>query len=68
MPYDKLLLPSVIVMLGSLKKFMNLVQIITRLTGKRTEGILSGVGAMCGGVHCYSHTHRQDQYLPGLWG
>jgi len=48
MPYDKLLLPSVIVMLGSSKKFMSLVQIITRLTGKRTEGILSGVGAMCG--------------------
>lgn len=48
MPYDKLLLPSVIVMLGSSKKFMSLVQIITSLTGKRTEGILSGVGAMCG--------------------
>lgn len=48
MPYDKLLLPNVVVMLSSSKRIMSLVQIITRLTGKRTEAVLSGVGAMCG--------------------
>jgi uncharacterized protein (DUF169 family) len=35
-------------MLGFSKKLMSSVQIITRLTGKRTEAVLSGVGAMCG--------------------
>lgn len=48
MPYDKLLLPSVIVMLGTSRKLMSLVQIATRLTGERIEAILGGVGAMCG--------------------
>jgi uncharacterized protein (DUF169 family) len=42
------LAPDVVVKMGSPEEFMPLVRTMTRLTGRRTPGIASGVGAMCG--------------------
>lgn len=42
------LTPDVVVKIGSPEVFMPLVRTMTRLTGRRTPGIASGVGAMCG--------------------
>lgn len=48
MPHDKHVLPRVIVLSGSAERLMSLLQIMTKVTGERTEAVLSGVGAMCG--------------------
>jgi uncharacterized protein (DUF169 family) len=40
--------PDVVVKIGSPEEFMPLLRTITRLTGRRTQGVASGVGAMCG--------------------
>ena len=42
------LTPDVVIKIGSPEEFMPLVRTMTRLTGRRTPGIASGVGAMCG--------------------
>lgn len=40
--------PDVVIKIGSPEELMPLVRAITRFTGQRTPGIVSGVGAMCG--------------------
>jgi uncharacterized protein (DUF169 family) len=42
------MVPDVVVKMGSPAEFMPLIRTITRLTGRRTQGVASGVGAMCG--------------------
>jgi len=39
---------DVVVKVGSPEEFMPLIRTITRLTGRRIQGVASGVGAMCG--------------------
>ena len=45
---DAKITPDVVVKVGSPDEFMPLIRTITRLTGRRTQGIASGVGGMCG--------------------
>ncbi|MCK4786387.1 MAG: DUF169 domain-containing protein [Desulfobacteraceae bacterium] len=40
--------PDIVVKIGSPEEFMPILRTITRLSGRRVQGVASGVGAMCG--------------------
>jgi uncharacterized protein (DUF169 family) len=42
------MVPDVVVKIGSPEEFMPILRTITRLSGRRVQGVASGVGAMCG--------------------